>query len=144
MRWKYKKKKKPRPTKRELYKPPNVNVERTLLFWWASTQEDDYPALEMLYHIPIERKRGIIETHNLELMGKKDGIPDVCLPVPSVDGKYHGLYITMRSNIKTCEKRWIEKLNEQGYKAVNVNRFLDAKVIIVEYLGMVNNVGQDD
>ena len=77
-------------------------------------------------------------------MGKKDGIPDVCLPVPSVDGRYHGLYVTMRSNIKTCEKRWIEKLNEQGYKAVNVNRFLDAKAIIVEYLGMLNNVGQDD
>ena len=78
--------------------------------------------------------------------GVRAGIPDLCLPVPS--GIYHGLYIelkkpkTVRSKagvITTSQQEWLNKLNEQGYKAVVAYGWQEAWEIIMDYLNHVNN-----
>ena len=65
----------------------------------------------------------------------KKGVPDLCLPVPRKN--YHGLYIEMKyGNGRTSkeQREWINKLNEQGYKAVVCNGFEKAKETIEKYL----------
>lgn len=75
-----------------------------------------WPELSLLYHIPNGGTRDPIEAKHLKQQGVKPGVPDLCLPVPH--GKYHGLYIEM----KTPEGRtsrdqdwWGEHLSVQGY-----------------------------
>lgn len=75
-----------------------------------------YPELAMLYHIPNERKCSVQEGARLKRMGVKRGVPDLCLPIPR--GKYHGLYIEMKTETgrPTPEQKWWgEKLTGAGY-----------------------------
>ena len=75
-----------------------------------------WPELKLLYHIPNERYCTPQQGKNLQRMGVKRGVPDLCLPVPR--GNYHGLYIEMKAEDGTAtqdQKWWGEQLNEQGY-----------------------------
>ena len=95
-------------------------AEQIKLFRWAAWAVNQYPELDLLYHIPNGGSRNTIEAAHLKQQGVKAGVPDLCLPAPK--GKYHGLYIEMKygDNKPTKkQKEWIEKLTRQGY-AVSV------------------------
>ena len=54
-----------------------------------------WPELKLLYHIPNGGTRDPIEAKHMKEQGVKRGVPDLHLPVAR--GKYHGLYIEMKT-----------------------------------------------
>ena len=78
--------------------------EQVALFKWAKLQENVYPALRLLYHIPNGGKRDKVTAARLKAAGVKAGVPDICLPVPA--GGCNGLYIEMKyGNSKPSPER---------------------------------------
>lgn len=110
-------------------------AEQTALFRWASLMSGQFPEIEMLYHIPNGGSRNKIEAAHLKQQGVKAGVPDLCLPVAR--GEYHGLYIELKygKNKPTeNQKRWINLLRSQNYKAEVAYGWEEASGIILEYL----------
>lgn len=94
-----------------------------------------YPELKLLYHIPNERKCSQITGRLLKLMGLKKGVPDLHLPVPR--GKWHGLYIEMKTEKgKTSEAQdwWLLELQKQGYCCAVCHGWQDAVDVLEAYL----------
>lgn len=94
-----------------------------------------YPELELLFHIPNGGKRDIIEAKHLKQQGVKRGVPDLCLPVPK--GKYHGLYIEMKTETgRTSEYQawWLRKLEENGYYCAACHGWEEAVKCLEDYL----------
>lgn len=74
-----------------------------------------WPELKLLYHIPNERKCDPRQGKKLRLMGVRRGVPDLHLPVPR--GRYHGLYIEMKTesgSMTEDQKWWMKELKGQG------------------------------
>lgn len=75
-----------------------------------------WPELALLHHIPNGGTRDAVEGRHLKQQGVKQGVPDLCLPVPR--GQYHGLYIEMKTETgRTSDAQdwWGERLLAQGY-----------------------------
>jgi hypothetical protein len=89
--------------------------EQAAVFEWAKLQENIYPELKLLHAIPNGGSRHILEAVNLKKQGVKSGVPDIHLPVSK--GKYHSLYIEMKSEkgkISDNQNFWIEELEKKG------------------------------
>ena len=100
-------------------------------------QEGKYPELRWLHHIPNGGSRHPIEAVNLKRQGVKAGVPDLFLPCAR--GKYHGLYIEMKSTDKSArlskkQKEWRDGLIENGYRVHCCKGFEAAKEVIIDYL----------
>lgn len=116
---------------------PTEAQEQSTLIKWANLQEGKYPELRWLHHIPNGGSRHPIEAVNLKRQGVKAGVPDLFLPYAS--GKYHGLYIEMKSTDKNArlskeQKEWRDGLIENGYKFHCCKGFEEAKDAIIDYL----------
>lgn len=98
---------------------PLESLEQTWLFQWVATQENRYPELELLHHIPNGGKRDKKTAEKLKAEGVKAGVPDICLPVAR----------------KGYNNR-IDKLNKAGNKAVIKEGWIEAAKEIINYLGM--------
>ena len=61
---------------------------------WAAWNENRYPELKWLQHIPNGGSRNKAEAVKLKSMGVKSGVPDLHLPYAK--GVYIGLYIEMK------------------------------------------------
>ena len=80
--------------------------------------------------------------------GLKDGVPDICLPVATVNERipsdgYFGLYIELKIEKRRNQKNggcseeqleWLAYLNGAGYKAVVCYSWIEAVEVIKEYL----------
>lgn len=110
--------------------------EQECLFKWAAQPSirEQYPELKFLFHIQNENpdaKRRAISNRG----GVKKGVPDLFLPVPY--GKYHGLWIEMKSmtgRASTEQIWWIDHLNANGYHAVVCRGWQEASEVILWYL----------
>lgn len=92
--------------------------EQIALMNWARMQENVYPELTMLFHIPNGGKRSKAEAARFKAAGVKSGVPDLFLPIPR--GKYHGLFIEMKMKPnKTTQNQlhWIFNLKERNSPA---------------------------
>lgn len=99
-----------------------------------------YPELAVL-HSPNEGKRTVFEQRKMNFIGKKQskGFPDIMIFNSTKDG-YKGLAVELKviydSGAKNYpskdQKKWIEKLNKQGYKALVVWTFEKFQEIIEE------------
>lgn len=94
--------------------------EQACVIKWSQQPEirSQWPELSLLFHIPNGGRRDSVEGKHLKQQGVKQGVPDLCLPVPS--GQYHGLFIEMKTDkgrASKAQKWWIEKLNAAGYFA---------------------------
>lgn len=110
-------------------------AEQIKLFRWAEWAVNQYPELDLLYHIPNGGSRNTIEAANLKRQGVRAGVPDLSLPV--AHGGYHGLYIEMKfGDNKPTKKQWewIEALREQGYAVSICWSYEAARDEIVKYL----------
>lgn len=95
-------------------------TEQQAVMEWTEYQTGRYPELKLLYHIPNEGKRSVVNGANLKKAGLKKGVPDLCLPVAR--GNYNSLYIEMKRN-KRCRPsaeqiEWLTALNAEGNFAV--------------------------
>ena len=69
-------------------------------------------------HAPNEGKRSPVTAGILKSMGMSPGFPDLFIYEPR--GKFHGLAIEMKSKKGRPtdeQKKWIARLNENGYAA---------------------------
>lgn len=112
--------------------------EQIAVMDWCRWQENHYPELKMIFHIVNEGKRSTRVGLELQKMGMKKGIPDICLPIPNK--RYHGLWIELKAdktkNATKEQKEWIEKLNDRKYKAVVAYGAEEAIDIIKKYLNI--------
>lgn len=89
------------------------------VFKWAlqPSIREKWPELALLHHIPNGGSRDPVEGRHLKEQGVKSGVPDLCLPVAR--GKYHGLYIEMKTESgRTSPEQewWGARLLLQGYR----------------------------
>lgn len=115
---------------------PTESEEQQSLFRYCSVEMSRYPELDMLAHIPNEGKRTKTNGAQLKREGLRKGYPDILLDVPR--GEYHGLKIELKrrkgSKITPEQKKWIIKLNKQGYAAVFCYGWEEAWKFIHAYL----------
>jgi hypothetical protein len=74
----------------------------------------------VFFHVPNGGTRNALEGANLKRQGVKAGVPDIVIPIPRKP--YHGLFLELKRDEKSLvsenQKKWIEKLIENGYLAV--------------------------
>ena len=102
--------------------------------WSQQTSiRERWPELKLLFHIPNERKCTPQQGRILKLMGVKSGVPDLFLPAPR--GKYHGLWIEMKTPDGTAtedQKWWGRQLMAQGY-AWEISHGWESAVRVLEW-----------
>jgi len=117
------------------------------LFNWARLYEEKYPILGLLFSIPNGGHRHITVAKKMKAEGVKAGVPDIFLAVTvqrpiDINGDLHlipGLFIEMKygTNKPTkSQERWLKALEEQGYKVAVCYSDKEAKIVIVDYLGL--------
>lgn len=115
---------------------PTEEQEQKALFEWAAVQMGRYPELALLYHIPNGGKRPIGQAVKFKAQGVKPGVPDLCLPVAK--NGFHGLYIELKrqknARVSDAQKKWIETLTGQGYRAEVCYGCQEAIKTILQYL----------
>ena len=120
---------------------PTEAQEQKTLFEWLEWAKNKHPELELCHHIANGGSRNTVEAVHLKQQGVKPGVPDICLPVAR--GGYHGLYIELKrakgGRVSEAQQRWLDALNEQGYRAVVCNGCEEAIAVISEYM-----VGEND
>lgn len=111
--------------------------EQVALIEYAELMARKDPRWGMLFSIPNGGKRHIITARRLKEEGQKAGIPDLMLAVPG--GKYHGLFIEMKSKrgrLTDMQEDWLWRLSEQGYMADTCYGFDEAVRVIEKYLAL--------
>ena len=111
------------------------SLHQQALFQWASYQENVYPELKLLHHIPNGGKRDKLTAAKLKREGVKAGVPDIFLPVARCS--CYGLYIEMKHGTNKSSKaqeEFIKLLKEQSYEVVVCYGWTEARDKIVEYL----------
>ena len=105
------------------------------LFQWLNLISSRYPEAGLAFHIPNGGKRNASEAAHLKRQGVKAGVPDIFLP--AAHGGYFGLFIEMKvgkNRATENQKKWLEDLTKQGYKAVVCYGWEAAKDEIEAYL----------
>lgn len=96
----------------KLFANPKTEAQhQTNVIRWSMIHRDHYPELALLFHIPNGGSRDPREAAHMKEQGVKPGVPDLCLPVPR--GRYHGLYIEMKTPTGRTSKDqewWLTKL----------------------------------
>lgn len=109
--------------------------EQIAIFQWAKLEEQTYPELRLMYHIPNGGQRNKATAGRLKAAGVKRGVPDICLPVPR--GGYAGLYVELKAgkNRTTPEQAyWLEALASYGYFTAVCYGFEEAVKTITKYI----------
>lgn len=106
---------------------------------WCRTQEDVYPELRWMHHIPNGGSRSGREASSLKEQGVKAGILDLSLDVAR--GKYHGWKFELKKpgskeKPSDLQDEYIEFCIDNGYYANWSNDFDDVKKSILWYLGL--------
>lgn len=115
--------------------------EQEMLFRWAIFKSEQFPELDLLYHIPNGGKRNRFEAASLKRQGVKPGVPDLCLPVAR--GKYHGLYIELKygkNKTSKNQEEWLYNLQKQGYAVTVCFGWEEASEKITKYLELGESV----
>ncbi len=111
------------------------DLEQISVFAWAEAVKCQYPMLRLMYHVPNERKCSQAQGALLKRKGVKSGVPDIILDYPC--NGYHGLRIELkygRNKPSENQLRWLEMLDEQGYKTAVCYGAKEAINEIVKYL----------
>ena len=115
---------------------PKESGEQVQLFKWAA----QFNTLNtLLFAIPNGGGRHPAEAVHLRRQGVKPGVPDIFLPVPSVDGRFHGLFIELkrrkpRGRLSDEQAEFIRVLGYEGYRVQICYGWAEAAIEIVDYL----------
>lgn len=127
-------------------KGPSENQHQMAVIKWSqqASIRQKWPELKLLFHIPNERKCTPLQGKNLQRMGVKRGVPDLCLPVPR--GRYHGLYIEMKTEtgrVSDDQEWWGEQLSAEGYFWEVCHGWESAARVLEWYLSLSAGGGRD-
>lgn len=105
---------------------------------WCEKNKNEYPELDLIFHIPNAGKRSIQTGINFKEEGLKPGVSDLFLPVAR--GGYHGFFLELKKDSKTKPKKkqieWMEKVAKQGYL---VKVYYDFKEAVKDLFYYINN-----
>ena len=123
----------------------NEDIEQQTLIKWSQQPSirKEFPELKLMFHIPNERKCDPREGKRLKLMGVKSGVPDLMLPVAR--GRYHGLFIELKSgNGRPTDNQiwWKKELEGQKYMSAICYGWVQASEVILQYLRGEYNAGE--
>ena len=111
-------------------------VEQETLFDWIHIKRIKWPELDLAWHTPNGGSRNKVEAARLKAQGVKKGVPDVFLAIPK--NGYHGLFIEMKrtqgGKVSPEQETMLQRLNEQGYKAVVCKGWQAAARMIEDYM----------
>lgn len=112
------------------------------VFLWAGQPaiRKRWPELALLHHVKNETREGAAAVAMDKAQGVKKGVPDLCLPVAR--GKYHGLYIEMKSpkgRLSEAQAWWLDALLRQGYAACTCHGYKEAEEVLTWYLNLAKN-----
>uniref|UniRef100_A0AAU6VZX3 VRR-NUC domain protein n=1 Tax=Pseudomonas phage Pavpe01 TaxID=3138545 RepID=A0AAU6VZX3_9VIRU len=149
------------PLPRDLCLKASEHGEQAALFCWAAAVAnigiDPRKDVMKMYAVPNGGKRDPKTAAMLKAEGVRVGVPDVCLPVPvfaDAGGPHYkhfhetqpfggvlvGLYIEMKKvkggSLSDDQKERIDALRADGYAAVRCNGWLEARDVVVAYLGL--------
>lgn len=120
----------------KLFSNPTTEAQHQInVIRWTQINRDHYPELALLFHIPNGGSRDVREAKHMKEQGVKPGVPDLCLPVPR--GRYHGLYIEMKTpkgKTSADQTWWMKALGFQGYCAVVCHGWKEAVHVLTLYL----------
>lgn len=108
--------------------------DQKALFIVMSMHLKRYPELEGAFAIPNGGKRDAREAMRLKAEGVRPGIPDIF--IPAARGKYHGLFIEMKSpkgKVSEYQENMLVLLNSFGYLAIVAYGWEDAWIKIQKY-----------
>jgi hypothetical protein len=128
-------------TPESLAKSGSEDAMQMALFCWAQQNQDKYPELKYLFHIPNGGFRDIRTAGKLRATGVKKGVPDICLPVKR--GLFSGLWIELKKDYKAPiskeQEEWLDFLRTQGFAALVCVGWTDAKEVIECYLNDIRS-----
>lgn len=93
--------------------------EQVAIFQWAEIAKAQYPELEYLIGSLNGVRLSTGSAVKAKRAGLKAGYPDLCLDVAR--RPYHGLRIELKAmygKLDPEQMRWLQHLNDQGYRAV--------------------------
>lgn len=111
------------------------DTEQITVVTWARWQEETYPELKMLFHVPNGGSRNKIEAAKFKQMGVRAGVPDLVLPVPK--GIYTGLFIEMKcekGRLQDSQKEYLRRAMVYGHCCYVCYSADDAMAVLKEYL----------
>ena len=119
------------------------HAEQVALFQLAELHQAQYPELEFLFAIPNGGHRYKAVAAKMKSEGVKSGVPDICLPVMSIQWGiggtyYNALYIEMKvgKNKPTANQHhWIDGLRKLGNRVEVCYSADEAWNVILDYLG---------
>lgn len=105
-------------------KVPSEHAEQVRVIQWFEANCRDVKGLLFAVpngaHLAGNAKRRMAQVSSLKAEGLRTGVPDLILPVAR--GEYHGLAIEMKrqkgGTLSEPQRRWREKLTEQGWLSV--------------------------
>ena len=114
----------------------NELIEQKTLFEFLAMIEGHEPRLQYMFHVPNGGHRHPAVAAQMKAAGVKRGVPDILFPIAF--GQYHGLAIEMKAGINRTTKEqvvWLDVLEEQGWRTQVCYGWVDAAILIVEYIG---------
>lgn len=119
-----------------MFNIPTEAQEQEALFAWARLNENQYPELGLMFHVPNGSYKSIASARKFRREGLRAGVPDICLPIGR--NGFNALYIELKrikgGKVSEDQKSWIEALNEAGNKAVVCRGWEKAAEVIKGYL----------
>lgn len=105
-------------------------------FSWIDLHKAKYPVLNYFFAIPNGTNKSPAARAKFKKEGLRAGVPDVCLPVPSMDGKYIGLWFEFKSaggKASYDQEIWIKNLREVTHRVEVIRDWTDAANIAIEH-----------
>lgn len=105
---------------------------------WVNTHLALYPDLAYLFHPANGGFRTPAEAGILKAIGVRTGVPDLLLPLASPSGKYQGMALELKSptgKLTEAQKRWLERLERNGYLTAVVRSLDDFIACVQTWLG---------
>ena len=122
-------------TPEQLARSGSESGHQAALFCFAASS--GIPELKWLFHIPNGGSRHIAEASKLKAMGVKRGVPDIFLPVRTIN--FIGMWIELKKPIKGIvsgeQDEWLDYLSKQGYATRVAFGWEEARDALLEYLG---------
>ena len=114
---------------------PSEHQEQCTVIDWCKWNSKKYPELKTIYAIPNGGNRHIATAVKLKKEGVRAGVSDLHLPVPK--GKYHGLWIemkTIKGRLQKSQKEWLKLMDQYGHKTAVCYGADEAIKVLTEYL----------
>ena len=109
--------------------------------------EQEEPILLLLHAIPnqgVGGRQGMIHTKALKREGLRKGFPDICLPVPSADKTFTGLYLEFKADkgvLSPEQFMYLNMLTDHGAMCAIVRDAKTGVELVMEY---IKDTGEPD